>query len=156
MEIEIIEYGNHKQIFYRNGNGVAQRILVLDLNHQIIQDELSEYDANGKCVANMVFAPDHTTVIDMRKYTENGSEDYRRINGKLVLVQTRTSRKIDEHTAKTEFYNADGELVFYDVFQYENDEIGMVFSNRFDKNGKELDWGNPGSEYRALQNYSDY
>lgn len=156
MEVEILEYDNHKQFLYRNDEGITQRILVLDLNNQIIQDELSEYDNTGKCIANVVFAPDHITVIGMKKYTKNGSEDYRKIDDKLVLVSKNISEKLDDKTAKSSFYNANGELVFYDIFEYENEEIGMVFSNRFDKNGQEFDWDNPHSEYKSLQTYSDY
>lgn len=157
MQIEILSYDNFKKILYQNEDGIAQRVLILDLNDNVIQDKICEYDNQGKQIADVVFASDYTTITGMRKYTDNGSEDYRLIDGKLCLVQTRKSEWLDSDTAKTGFYDNQGQLVAYNIAQRDADEsIGMISTGWFDKHGNEMDLFNPPNEFKSLKEYSDY
>ena len=157
MQVEKIEYNDYTQIHYYN-DGMGYRILVLDNNSNVIQDEISEYDQNGKHIADIVFGADHTTIISMRKYTEDGFEDYRRVGSELVLVQYKKNHWITPNQKlKSEFYNAKDELVFYNIFEKDEDEsIGMVSTGNFDANNVVFGWDNPPHQVKILQSYSDY
>ncbi|WP_294033518.1 hypothetical protein [uncultured Moraxella sp.] len=156
MQTELIDYDDFVKIYYRNTDDVTCRILVLDKDNNIIQDELSEYNSDGKHIADVVFAPDHLTIIGMRQYTENGFKDFRRIDNKLTLTQTQTNEWLEpEQKAKVSFYNANGDLVFYDIFE-KDDDCGMVIMGSFDKNSIQFFWDNSPNEVKLLQSYSDY
>lgn len=155
MQVKIINDDDFFKIHYHNNQGMTYRILVLDKNKSIIQDELFEYDTDGKHIANVVFATDYITIIGMRKYTQNGFEDYRRINNQLTLTQAQKTQWLDNQKAKTSFYNCLGELVYYDIFENDKD-CGMVIMGSFDKNDVQFYWDNPPNEVKFLQSYSDY
>lgn len=156
MQTQLIDCGDFFKVYYRNADDVLCRVLVLDKNNNIIQDELSEYSLDGKHIADVVFAADHITVIGMRQYTDNGFKDFRRIGNKLVLTQIQSSQWLEpDQKTKVNFYNADGDLVFYDIFKKDH-ECGMVLTGSFDKNGKQFFWDNAPDEVRMLKSYSDY
>lgn len=156
MQTEILDYDDFIKIYYRNADDVTCRILVLDKDSNIIQDELSEYNLDGKHIADVVFAPDHITIIGMRQYTENGFEDYRKVNDKLILTQSQKTEWIEVNKkAKTSFYDTNGDLVYYDIFE-KDDDCGMVIMGSFDKNGTQFFWDNSPDEVKLLQSYSDY
>lgn len=157
MQIEILTYDDFKKILYRNEDGIAQRVLILDLNDNVIQDKICEYDNQGKQIADVVFASDYITIVGIRKYTDNGSEDYRRINDELVLTQTRKSEWLDPDTAKNSIYDNQGQLVCYNITQRDVDEsIGMISVGWFDKHGNEIDLSNPPDDVKRLKKYFDY
>lgn len=144
------------KLYYRNADDITCRILVLDKDKNIIQDEICEYNSNGKHIADIVFAPDQTTIIGMRQYTENGFEDYRKVNDKLILTQSQKTEWIEvDKKAKTSFYDTNGNLVYYDIFE-KDDDCGMVIMGSFDKNGTQFFWDNSPDEVKLLQSYSDY
>lgn len=158
MKIEKLAYDDHTILLYRNDDeNICHRKLVLDIDNHIIQDELSEYDKQGKHLANVIFAPDYITVIGKRVFTDNVFTDYRLIDGKLQLTQYAVNTwLIPNQKAKCEWFNANGELVYYDIFEKMDDEIGMVITGKFDKNDVSL-WGldsPPMIEFP--QSYSDY
>ncbi|OOS23555.1 hypothetical protein [Moraxella pluranimalium] len=156
MQTEILDYDDFIKIYYRNADDVTCRILVLDKDNNIIQDELSEYNSDGKHIADVVFAPDHLTIIGMRQYTENGFEDYRKVNDKLILTQSQKTEWIEvDKKAKTSFYDTNGDLVYYDIFE-KDDDCGMVIMGSFDKNDIQFFWDNSPNEVKLLQSYSDY
>lgn len=156
MQAEILDYDDFIKIYYRNTDDVTCRILVLDKDNNIIQDELSEYNSDGKLIADVVFAPDHITIIGMRQYTENGFEDYRKVNDKLILTQSQKTEWIEvDKKAKTSFYDTNGDLVYYDIFE-KDDDCGMVIMGSFDKNNTQFFWDNSPDEVKLLQSYSDY
>ncbi len=156
MQTEILDYDDFIKIYYRNADDVTCRILVLDKDNNIIQDELSEYNSDGKHIADVVFAPDHLTIIGMRQYTENGFEDYRKVNDKLILTQSQKTEWIEvDKKAKTSFYDTNGDLVYYDIFE-KDDDCGMVIMGSFDKNSTQFFWDNSPDEVKLLQSYSDY
>lgn len=156
MQTEILDYDDFIKIYYRNADDVTCRILVLDKDNNIIQDELSEYNSDGKHIADVVFAPDHITILGMRQYTENGFEDYRKLNDKLILTQSQKTEWIEvDKKAKTSFYGTNGDLVYYDIFE-KDDDCGMVIMGSFDKNDIQFFWDNSPNEVKLLQSYSDY
>ncbi|PNP98061.1 hypothetical protein [Moraxella sp. RCAD0137] len=156
MQTEILDYDDFIKIYYRNADDVTCRILVLDKDNNIIQDELSEYNSDGKHIADVVFAPDHITILGMRQYTENGFEDYRKLNDKLILTQSQKTEWIEvDKKAKTSFYDTNGDLVYYDIFE-KDDDCGMVIMGSFDKNDIQFFWDNSPNEVKLLQSYSDY
>lgn len=156
MQTEILDYDDFIKIYYRNADDVTCRILVLDKDDNIIQDELSEYNSDGKHIADVVFAPDHITILGMRQYTENGFEDYRKVNDKLILTQSQKTEWIEvDKKAKTSFYDTNGDLVYYDIFE-KDDDCGMVIMGSFDKNDIQFFWDNSPNEVKLLQSYSDY
>ncbi len=156
MQTEILDYDDFIKIYYRNADDVTCRILVLDKDNNIIQDELSEYNSDGKHIADVVFAPDHITILGMRQYTENGFEDYRKLNDKLILTQSQKTEWIEvDKKAKTSFYDTNGDLVYYDIFE-KDDDCGMVIMGSFDKNSTQFFWDNSPDEVKLLQSYSDY
>lgn len=157
MHPEILEYDNHTQIYYRNRDDETQRILVLDKDGKTIQDEICEY-IDGKHIANVVFGADHVTIIGKREYTDDGYQDYRKVGDELVLVRTMQDKWLTVgEKAKSSFYNAQGELVFYILIEKDPDpNIGMVSMGNFDKNGCEFSWDSPPDDARNLQTYSDY
>lgn len=156
MQTELIDYDDFIKIYYRNADDVTCRILVLDKDNNIIQDELSEYNSDGKHIADVVFAPDHITILGMRQYTENGFEDYRKVNDKLILTQSQKTEWIEvDKKAKTSFYDTNGDLVYYDIFE-KDDDCGMVIMGSFDKNDIQFFWDNSPNEVKLLQSYSDY
>lgn len=57
---------------------------------------------------------------------------------------------IPNQKAKTSFYNTNGDLVFYDIFE-KDDECGMVIMGSFDKNDNEFFWDNPPNEVREFR-----
>ncbi|USZ14544.1 hypothetical protein NKT77_00710 [Moraxella sp. FZLJ2107] len=155
MKVEVLEYDNYSKIHYYN-DGMSYRVLILDNNKHIIQDEISEYDPSGKLIADVVFGIDHTTIIGMRKYTEHGFEDYRKLNDKLILTQSQKTEWIEvDKKAKTSFYDTNGDLVYYDIFE-KDDDCGMVIMGSFDKNDIQFFWDNSPNEVKLLQSYSDY
>lgn len=156
MQTEILDYDDFIKIYYRNADDVTCRILVLDKDNNIIQDELSEYNSDGKHIADVVFAPDHITILGMRQYTENGFEDYRKVNDKLILTQSQKTEWIEvDKKAKTSFYDTNGDLIYYDIFE-KDDDCGMVIMGSFDKNDMQFFWDNSPNEVKLLQSYSDY
>lgn len=156
MQTEILDCDDFIKIYYRNADDVTCRILVLDKDDNIIQDELSEYNSDGKHIADVVFAPDHITILGMRQYTENGFEDYRKVNDKLILTQSQKTEWIEvDKKAKTSFYDTNGDLVYYDIFE-KDDDCGMVIMGSFDKNDIQFFWDNSPNEVKLLQSYSDY
>lgn len=156
MKIEKLDYDSYSKIHYYS-DGMSYRILIVDKNNQIIQDELTEYDEHGKRIADIVFAPDHMTIIAKREYTNNGFCDYRRIGDELTLVSSNTAVWLNpDKKLKSGFYDAKGNLVFYEIFEKDEDEtIGMVIMGSFDKHDVQF-FGNTPDEVKALKSYSDY
>lgn len=156
MKIEKLDYDEYSKIHYYN-DGMSYRILIIDKNNKVIQDELTEYDEHGKRIADVVFASDHTTIIAKREYTDNGFCDYRKIGDNLILVSSNTHEwLIPDKKLKSSFYDAKGNLVFYDIFEKDDDEnIGMVIMGSFDKHDVQF-FGKTPDEIKALQSYSDY
>lgn len=159
MNTEILNHGTYQQIIYRTDDGNHCRTLITDLDGNIIQDELVEYDDDGKLVADVVFAPDHTTIIAKREYTDDGFRDYRLKDDKLTLVQFMVRQWLEPNQkSKKGFYDPQGELVYYDIFERDADEnIGMVWTGTFDKHDNCFNfYDDPPPEVIALQSYSDY
>lgn len=151
---EIINFDNRIEIYYRNEEYIVIRHLILDLNKNIIQDELSEYTSDGKILTSMVFASDYVTILGYRQYyydkhsNELGFSDYRRVNKELKLVQRTENTWLKENEKlRCNFYNGNNELVFYELFELVNDE--MIIQGIFDKNDA------PISRY-TLPMYTDY
>ena len=156
MKADVIQYTDYSAICYYNDEGRHFRTLILDKDRNIIQDELSEYDNSGKHIADVVFAPDHITIIGMRQYTKNGFKDFRRIDNELVLTQTQTNQWLEPNQKlRVNFYNANGDLVYYDIFE-NDDDCGMVIMDSFNKDDNQFYWDNPPNEVKSLQSYSDY
>lgn len=157
MQVEVVDCVDYSKIYYFN-DGISYRTLVLDKDKNIIQDEISEYDTNGKHIADVVFAQDYTTIIAMRKYTADGFEDYRLLDGSLVLVQYQKNEWLEpEKKLKVGFYNAHHQLVYYDLFEKDdNEQIGMVIMGSFDSHDVAFTWDNKPKEVSLLQSYSDY
>lgn len=156
MQVDILDYDDYRILRYHNNN-VTYRILTLDLYKNIIQDELFEYNNNGKLLANIIFAPDYLTVIAKREHTENqGFKDYRRINNELVLTQICVHEWLSKRKLKSNYYNADNQLIYYDIYEEENSEIGMICMGHFNANGEQFSWDNPPDKVKLLLPYSDY
>lgn len=150
---EILEYDTHKIILYRNVDEVAIREVVLDLNNNIIQDEISEYDKHGNLICSNVFI-NHTILIAYRNYGKKdddyGYKDYKLINGQFKLIlQTKNEWLIPEKKAKCSWYDGDGQLAYYDIFDYYEDIEQMCISEKiYPENSK--------YHGKILEGYSDY
>lgn len=156
MQVDILDYDNYIMFHYHD-NGKTYRTLILDLNKNVIQDELCEYSNNGELLTNVVFAPDNITIIAKREHLENhGFKDYRRINNDLVLTQKCVNEWLSDKKLKSSYYNADEKLVYYDIYEEENSEIGMICMGHFDTNDEQFGWDNPPDEVKSLLPYSDY
>lgn len=150
---EYFEDENFKEIYYRDERDVAFRHLIMDLQGNIIQDSLSEFRDDGKTLTDVTFASDHLTKYAFRQYLydENGDEigfdDYHVINGENVLVAKERSEWIEkDKIAKSYFYNANDEVVYYILYKDDNDGCGMTSEGYYDKNGNRLEY----EEYSKL------
>lgn len=156
MQVDVLDYDNYAVLHYHN-HGMTFRTLVLDLNKNIIQDELVAYNHDGKPLQNVVFAPDHTTILGKREHLENhGFKDYRLVNNALILTQMCVNEWLSAQKLKSSYYNAENQLVYYDIYEEENAEIGMICMGHFDINHQPFGWDNPPDAVKALLSYSDY
>lgn len=150
---ETFDYDTHRIIIYRNQNDVAIRQVVLDLKGNIIQDEISEFDAQGKLICDNVFI-NHTTLIAYREYYDDGHyhgyRDYKWVGGQFkLLLMTQNEWLIQHRKAKCTWYDGESQFVYYDLFEYDDDIGEMIWQFCYDENDNMI-------EPKYLEQYSDY
>ncbi|WLF84242.1 hypothetical protein [Moraxella sp. ZY210820] len=153
LSVETVDYDTHRIIIYRNQNDVAIRQVILDLKGNIIQDEISEFDEQGQLICENVFI-NHTTLIAYREYYDDGHNygyrDYKWLDGQFkLLLMTQNEWLIKHRKAKCTWYDGDGQLVYYDIFEYDEQIGEMVWQFCYDENHNMI-------EPQYLEQYSDY
>ncbi len=143
IKSEVFINQNNKEIYFWNNDEVAIRHLVLDLQDNVIQDELTEFTNDGKCLTSVVFASDYQTILGYREYfydkkgTEIGYSNYKRINGNLEFVYRAETSYSNNLGTICKFYDHKDNFVYYETF--ENDpEHGIYQVGTFTSDGEEV------------------
>ncbi|MFW2176355.1 MULTISPECIES: hypothetical protein [unclassified Moraxella] len=141
LSTQVFTRKKYKEIYYRNSYGVSIRHVYMDLNNRILQDELLEFDREGRLISCTVFGPNSVTVVGLRKYTYdkdgegNGFSDFRLINDSLSLICRVESYWTEkDKIARFDWYNSDNQLVYYDIHKFAENIGEMVWEASFDPN----------------------
>lgn len=144
LNIEICDNKKYKAIYYRNADDVAVRVTMLDLNNNIIQDVISEYDNIGRNICDVLFGKDPTEIIAYREYHfcadekyASGWVDYKKVNGEFVKLHSKNSYWImQDKLSRCDWFYPNGELAFYDLFKFYDDIGEMCHEHSYFNNGK--------------------
>lgn len=146
LNLEICDNGNHKVVYYRNADDVAIRVTILDLNNNIIQDLISEYDKTGRNICDVLFGKDPTEIIAYREYHfrdnekhDSGWTDYKKVNGEFVKLHSQSGGWIiKDELSRCDWFYPNGELAFYELFKFDNDIGGMCKEYSYFPNGERI------------------
>ncbi|WFF38266.1 hypothetical protein LU290_08380 [Moraxella nasibovis] len=160
LNIEICDNKDHKAVYYRNSDDVAIRITILDLNHTIIQDVISEYDKTGKHICDVLFGTDPTEIIAYREYhfcddkNASGWTDYKKVNGEFIKLHSKNGVWIiQDELFRCDWFYPNGELAFYDVFKFDDDIGEMCKEHSYFANSEViLDY----ADKPKLEHFDDY
>lgn len=133
LKVDIDNHDNHIIVYYWNDDGVAIRTAVLDLNHHIIQDRISEFDDTGRHICDVLFGADPTQIIAYREHRftddnahSSGWTDYKKVGDEFIKLHSKMSYWIiKDKLARCDWFYADGTLAFYDLFKFD-ENIGEM------------------------------
>lgn len=161
LHLQIDEYPNHKIIYYGNIDQNLIRTTIVDLEHNIIQDVICEYDKTGRHICDVLFGQDPTEILAYREYHFRDNEqhasgwtDYKKVNGKFVKLHSKKSYWImQDELSRCDWFYPNGELAFYDLFKFDDNIGEMCKEHSYFANGKViLDYANK----PKLERFDDY